>query len=507
VRVLPVLLAAASIAAIAAPASAPAAAPKGCGRPDPTLPPWARDRQMTVVSDSVLLSGEAALHRGFPCWHVHLIGRPALMLAQAERQIRTSGRRVAPLVVVGVGYNSLWERNRLHHARWAARFDAEAARLLATLRRAGARQFIWVTLRHATRATTAPRSRRDLPLYSWYFPYVNAELRGIDAQRDRVVLADWARVGARPDVTYDSIHLNVRGGRLMQRLIERTLYDEARRQAAPAVAHAAQDPCANLKAGAPPRRPGAPRPPLVIGDSGALLAVAPLVRLGLEANARGCRPLSDAVSIMAARRHAHTLPRVVVLDVGANAGIDRALLRRALRIVGADGRLALVTATTSAAAAQAMRAFHARHRARTLLVDWGASGRWRRYGGDGIHIGYAGEADLARFILRHVRPYTPPHAHVRFPADMATAKDCGLVHPRGRILQVVVVRGRGRSTCALARGVATRPDPTALRYFAWFDWRFLGRPPWKDVYVRRDGRVIVATRTPPPAPGTDPPAR
>src|SRR3954451_19914204 len=114
--------------------------------------------------------------------------------------------------------------------------------------------------------------------------------------------------------------------------------------AAPAAAQG--DPCANRQAGVPHRQPGRPRPPLVIGDSGALLAVAPLVGLGLEADARGCRPLSDAVSIMAARRRAGTLPHVVALNVGANAGITRSLLRTALRLVGKDGRLALVTPAT-----------------------------------------------------------------------------------------------------------------------------------------------------------------
>jgi len=47
------------------------------------------------------------------------------------------------------------------------------------------------------------------------------------------VLAEWAHAGARPDVTYDSIHLNARGGRLMQRLIETTIYEEAYVQADP----------------------------------------------------------------------------------------------------------------------------------------------------------------------------------------------------------------------------------------------------------------------------------
>ncbi|MFL5846870.1 MAG: hypothetical protein ACJ762_19480 [Solirubrobacteraceae bacterium] len=268
---------------------------------------------------------------------------------------------------------------------------------------------------------------------------------------------------------------------------------------APAAARAQGDPCANRKVGAPHRAPGRPRPPLVIGDSGALLAVAPLVGLGLEADARGCRPLSDAVSIMAARRHAGTLPRVVALNVGANGGIDRSLLRTALRIVGARGRLALVTPATTASAAATMRAFHDAHPTRTVLIDWAATGLAGHYAGDGIHIGYEGETVLARYIARHVRPYTPPRATIPFAAD---AKDCGEVHPGGRLRTVLVLRGRDRVLCRVARALAGAHDKTSSPYFRWFDWRFLGRPPWKDVFVRNDGKVVIATRTPAPARGT-----
>ena len=135
------------LATAAAPApAATRSAPPACGHADRSLPHWARQRSMTVVNDSVLLSGEAALRRGMPCWRIDLIGMPALMIGRAAEAIRSSGRRVAPLAVVGLGYNSLWERGRRHHARWAARFDAEAARLVRALRHAGAEQIVWVTL-------------------------------------------------------------------------------------------------------------------------------------------------------------------------------------------------------------------------------------------------------------------------------------------------------------------------------------------------------------------------
>ena len=202
-----------------------------CARAAGKLPSWARARRMTVLNDSVLLSGKDAILRGFPCWQVRFIGRPALMLRVAEQEIRSSGMRVAPLVVIGIGYNSLWERNRANYARWAARFDGEANRLLATLRRAGAEQFVWVTLRRVTAANSPNSTWSELSLYRWYFPYVNERLLRLDEKRRRLVLARWDIVGAIPGVTYDSIHLDESGGRLMQQLIEKTIHDEAVRQA------------------------------------------------------------------------------------------------------------------------------------------------------------------------------------------------------------------------------------------------------------------------------------
>src|SRR3954471_20795393 len=194
----PPVLALVAVAATLVPA-APAIA--GCPERDPQMPYWARTRTMTVLNDSVLLSGESALRRGMPCWRIHLIGRPALMLPAADRQIRASGRRVAPLVVVGIGYNTLWQRHRYRHAYWAARFERDARRLLHTLFAHGAQQVIWVTLRRANRKTTRPSRWGELSQYSWYFPYVNERLFALDEQRNRVVLARWDQAGARPDVT------------------------------------------------------------------------------------------------------------------------------------------------------------------------------------------------------------------------------------------------------------------------------------------------------------------
>jgi hypothetical protein len=160
-------------------------------------------------------------------------GRPALMVRIAEHELRVRGRRVSRLVVVGLGYNSLWEPGRRRYDVWARRFDSEARSLLRTLGRLGARQVVWVTLREPTARTVPPQARDELGQYSWYFPYVNERLRRLDRRRDDLVLADWARASDRPGMTYDSIHLNTRGATLMARTIWEAVSREARRQADP----------------------------------------------------------------------------------------------------------------------------------------------------------------------------------------------------------------------------------------------------------------------------------
>lgn len=209
-----------------------AAAPNArwCPLPD-GAPGWARPLRTTILVDSVLLSGMPAIRRGHRCHQVGVRGRPAWMIKHAADEIGSTRRRVAPLVVIGIGYNSLFQRNRKRYDHWAKRWDREARWLLRTLRRRGAKQFVWVTLREPTPRTVPRCCVGELRYYSWYFPYVNERLDRLDRRRDDLVLADWTEAGDRPGITYDSIHLNDRGGKLMARTIRRAIARETLRQA------------------------------------------------------------------------------------------------------------------------------------------------------------------------------------------------------------------------------------------------------------------------------------
>jgi hypothetical protein len=236
------------------------------------------------------------------------------------------------------------------------------------------------------------------------------------------------------------------------------------------------------------------RAPLVIGDSTLLLATPALGRLGLEADARGCRQFTSGVAMLEARRHAHALPRVAILALGANGPIGEGAIDRALRIMGRHRVLGLVTPRRSGESAAQMQRAARRHPDRVLLIDWVAFSRrhgdW--FAGDGLHVGVAGAEAFARFVRRAVMPLVaPPVASLRMPRSAGGRKGCGTVSRFGRVLRVFVTRGDPRITCARARDLARRPPLRRIAGWARYDWSRTGDGPWTDVYVREDGRVVV----------------
>jgi lysophospholipase L1-like esterase len=182
-----------------------------------------------VLVDSVLLGGTAAMRERFRHRRLRIIGEPAIMLPAMEQRMARR-RSVTKLVIIGIGYNSIWERRRKNFSLWARKFDREAGDLLRTLRRKGARQFVWVTLRDARRRVIPHDALWQYDRYAWYFPYVNERLRRVDRKRDDLVLAPWDKVSDRRGLTYDAIHLNPEGAALMADTIYSAIQAEGRRQ-------------------------------------------------------------------------------------------------------------------------------------------------------------------------------------------------------------------------------------------------------------------------------------
>lgn len=152
-----------------------------------------------------------------------------------------------------------------------------------------------------------------------------------------------------------------------------------------------------------------PRPPLVLGDSTLIYATPRLARLGLDADAQGCRQFGQGMLLLRARKRAGTLPRVVVMTLGANGTVPGRDLGWAWHLVGPRRKLVLVTPLETGGV-ESSDAAHERREARRrpgriVLLDWARYSRghpgW--FASDGLHLTFTGAAAQARFIARGVR--------------------------------------------------------------------------------------------------------
>jgi peptidoglycan/LPS O-acetylase OafA/YrhL len=191
----------------------------------PSTPPPITSKTMTVIADSVLLSARQMLVPQFTAagWQVDYRGHPAIMIKEAAKELEAAGTRVGSVVVIGIGYNSLWQRNRANYSAWADEFDAEAESLITVLKQLGAKTLVWVTLREPSSSVVPPLGKAQYDAYVWYFPYVNEQLHIVQQRHPDLMLADWAAISNRPGITYDAIHLNTAGAQLMINLIRSTI--------------------------------------------------------------------------------------------------------------------------------------------------------------------------------------------------------------------------------------------------------------------------------------------
>ncbi len=176
-------------------------------------PSW--PKTLTLLTDSVGLGVKDTLPAALPDWQVDVRGRPALMLKAANAELAADPVPVGSVVVVALGYNSLWGKDRAQYDTWAAQFNREADALIATLREKGAKKIVWVTLRDPDPSLIPPSALAQAQKYNWYFPYVNEQLDALVVRDPVIALADWAAVSNLPGLTYDAIHLKTLGAKLM----------------------------------------------------------------------------------------------------------------------------------------------------------------------------------------------------------------------------------------------------------------------------------------------------
>ena len=171
---------------------------------------------------------------------------------------------------------------------------------------------------------------------------------------------------------------------------------------------AAAQACGNAKHAPATKRGAGGRAPLVIGDSVLLGAVSQVAAAGFEVDTRGCRQMREGLRIIASRRRAKTLPHFVVLALGANGSIATPQIRAAMKLVGRDRILGLVTPRElgggQSSDARAIRAVGRRYPDRVRVLDWvrfsAGHGGW--FAGDGLHLGPGGAKGFARLLRRAV---------------------------------------------------------------------------------------------------------
>ncbi|MEY2513298.1 MAG: hypothetical protein QOJ89_656 [bacterium] len=168
--------------------------------------------------------------------------------------------------------------------------------------------------------------------------------------------------------------------------------------------------CGGVKHAAAVTRGADGRAPLAIGDSVLLGAVPQVAAAGFEVNTRGCRQMREGLQVIAARKRAKTLPRLVVIVLGTNGDIRMSDIRAAMELVGRERVLGLVTPRElgggSGSDARVVRAAGRRYPERVRVLDWVrlSAGRSGWFAGDGIHLGRSGASGLAR-LLRGALPF------------------------------------------------------------------------------------------------------
>jgi formylglycine-generating enzyme required for sulfatase activity len=202
-------------------------------------PKW--PKQVLVIADSVMLGAKPALMKGLPDWQLNFLARPALMIPAATKELPPT---VGSVVVVAIGYNTLWQKNRQNFQRWADAFDKSAETMLTALKARGARKIVWVMLREVNieNVPAYGAARQQIDTYGWYYPYVNERLRALKERHPELALADWTTAARAGGLTYDSIHLNPHGVELMVDVVRVAIGLEPRPQKAPAPAVAETKP-------------------------------------------------------------------------------------------------------------------------------------------------------------------------------------------------------------------------------------------------------------------------
>lgn len=163
-------------------------------------------------------------------------------------------------------------------------------------------------------------------------------------------------------------------------------------------APAAEAACGGVKRYSPASAKRTPAP-LAVGDSVMMGAIEPLRRAGFEIDVRGCRQMTEGLQVISARQRAGSLPSVVVVALGNNWTVSTTEIRRAMRILGAERLLGLVTPRGAMASArEAIRAAGRRWPTRVKVLDWASRSAGKPWTWDGLHLTSSGALGFTRLL-------------------------------------------------------------------------------------------------------------
>jgi hypothetical protein len=144
--------------------------------------------------------------------------------------------------------------------------------------------------------------------------------------------------------------------------------------------------------------------PLAVGDSVMLGAIGPIRRVGFEVDAAGCRLWSQGVELLSERARRGSLPDLVVIGLGTNWTVTGDDIRAALRAIGPERVLGLVTPRELGGEPSSdqvvIRQAAERWPDRVEVIDWAAAsdGRDAWVYDDGVHLRPAGARALAQLM-------------------------------------------------------------------------------------------------------------
>jgi hypothetical protein len=165
-------------------------------------------------------------------------------------------------------------------------------------------------------------------------------------------------------------------------------------------------------------------PPIVIGDSTMMLPIPDLTRVGFDVNAKGCRGFKQAVWVARDLRNRGDLPKLILINSYGNGGVNDDLIKFALKVIGPNRKLVLVTAYDAdtghppAPDTDVLVKAAKDHSDQVKLLDWvkyslphhkvePAPGAW--FLPDLFHPNFTGAPAYANFLAQ-VLPGGPPEA-------------------------------------------------------------------------------------------------